>query len=533
MSKDFWQRLGKALMTPISLIAAAGIFLGISSVLQNPDIVGETFVSFTVVQHFIGIVRALAGAIFGNLPILFAVAISFGLAKKEKTTAAFSGVIGFILFHVTIQYLLSVNDITAATYSVEALIDSGMNELAATQAASQYESVLGIFTLRMNVFGGIITGLLVSFLHNRFHTIDLPTAISFFGGKRFVPIITTVTVPFLALLMYFVWPYFGAAIEGVGNLIAEAGLIGTFLFGFLERLLVPTGLHHILNQIVRFTPIGGIAEIDGEQVVGALNIFNTSLAQDSPDMGVMAEATRFLAQGKIPFMVFGLPAAAFAMVKTALKEKKQEVKGLMSASGLASFTTGITEPIEFSFIFVSPILYIFHAFMAGLSFMLMDAFGVVIGNVQGGVIDLTVFGILQGTATNWYWAVIVGLFYAPIYYFVFKTVIEKRHVLTPGRELEDDEVTNESVNSSDPSGDLGTTIVNALGGSQNIKSIDNCFTRLRLVLGDTSIVDEDALKKTGAAGTLKLDETNYQVIYGPKVEKIAPQVKGAAHYHDE
>ncbi|GEN51608.1 PTS transporter subunit EIIC [Alkalibacterium pelagium] len=532
MAKDFWQRLGKSLMTPISLIAAAGIFLGIAAVLQNPSIVGETFINMTAVQSVIGIIRALAGGIFGNLPILFAVSISFGLARKEKTTAAFAGVIGFLLFHITIQYLLQANDITAATYSVEALMETGLTEVQATQTASQYESVLGIFTLRMNVFGGIIVGMLVSYLHNTFHTIDLPTAISFFGGKRFVPIVTTVSIPFLAILMYFVWPFFGAAIEGIGNIIAQAGLLGTFLFGFLERLLIPTGLHHILNQLVRFTPIGGVAEIDGNQVVGALNIFNTSLAQDSPDLGVMAEATRFLAQGKIPFMVFGLPAAAFAMVKVAYQEKKKDVKGLMSASGLASFTTGITEPIEFSFIFVSPILFIFHAFMAGLSFMLMDALGVVIGNVQGGVIDLFVFGILQGTATNWFWAVLVGLIYAPIYYFVFKTVIEKRRVLTPGRDVNDDEMDIET-DSKVSEDKLGDAIVNALGGAGNIQSIDNCFTRLRLVLGDTSKVDEAGLKKTGAAGVVKIDETNYQVIYGPKVESIAPKVKGAANYHEE
>ncbi|GAA0480950.1 PTS transporter subunit EIIC [Alkalibacterium sp. s-m-22] len=532
MAKDFWQRLGKSLMTPISLIAAAGIFLGIAAVLQNPSIVGETFINMTAVQSVIGIIRALAGGIFGNLPILFAVSISIGLARKEKTTAAFAGVIGFLLFHITIQYLLQANDITAATYSVDALMETGLTELQAIQTASQYELVLGIFTLRMNVFGGIIVGMLVSYLHNTFHTIDLPTSISFFGGKRFVPIVTTVSIPFLAIVMYFVWPFFGAAIEGVGNIIAQAGLLGTFLFGFLERLLIPTGLHHILNQLVRFTPIGGVAEIDGNQVVGALNIFNTSLAQDSPDLGVMAEATRFLAQGKIPFMIFGLPAAAFAMVKVAYQEKKKDVKGLMSASGLASFTTGITEPIEFSFIFVSPILFIFNAFMAGLSFMLMDALGVVIGNVQGGVIDLFVFGILQGTATNWFWAVLVGLIYAPIYYFVFKIVIEKRRVLTPGRDVNDDEMDIET-DSKVSEDKLGDAIVNALGGAGNIQSIDNCFTRLRLVLEDTGKVDEAGLKKTGAAGMVKIDETNYQVIYGPKVESIAPKVKGAANYHEE
>lgn len=531
MAKDFWQRLGKSLMTPISLIAAAGIFLGISAVLQNPDIVGEGFTNLTVVQHIIGIVRALAGGIFGNLPILFAVAVSFGLAKSEKTTAAFSGVIGFILFHLTIQYILQANDITAATYSVEALMESGLSELEATQTASQYESVLGIFTLRMNVFAGILTGGLVAFLHNRFHTIELPTAISFFGGKRFVPIITTVTVPFLGILMYFIWPFFGAAIEGIGNLIAQAGLLGTFLFGFLERLLIPTGLHHILNQLVRFTPIGGTATIDGEQVVGSLNIFNTLLAQEAPDMAIMAESTRFLAQGKIPFMVFGMPAAALAMIRVAYKEKKKDVKALMTASGLASFTTGITEPIEFSFIFVSPILFIFHAFMAGMSFMLMDLFNVAIGNVQGGVIDLFVFGVLQGTATNWYWAVLVGLLYAPIYYFVFKTVIEKRNVLTPGRENDDLEEQTSS-ETSDPN-TIGSQIVQALGGSKNIESIDNCFTRLRLVLGTTDIVDEAALKKTGAAGVVRIDDKQYQVVYGPQVENIVPKVKGAAKYHDD
>jgi len=532
MKKDFWQRLGKALMTPISLIAAAGIFLGLGSVLQNPAIVGETFVNFTVIQHLIGIVRALAGGIFGNLPLLFAVSVGFGLAKQEKTTAAFSSVIGFLLFHITIQYLLEAAGITPDTASVEALVETGMSQLEATQTASNYTTVLGIFTMRMNVFGGILVGLLVAFLHNQFYDIELPTAISFFGGKRFVPIITTIIVPFLGLLMYFVWPYFGALIEGLGNLIAQAGLIGTFLFGFLERLLIPTGLHHILNQLVRFTPIGGVAEIGGDQVVGALNIFNTSLALDNPDLGLMSEATRFLAQRKIPFMVFGLPAAAFAMVRTAYKENKKEVNGLMSASGLSSFTTGITEPIEFSFIFVSPILYIFHSLMAGLSFMLMDAFNVVIGNVQGGIIDLFVFGILQGTQTNWYWAVLVGVLYAPIYYFVFKTVIENRQVLTPGRERnEEEENINKEASVSDD--EIGPAIVSALGGSDNIRSIDNCFSRLRLELNDTNKVDEDALKETGAAGTNKIDDTNYQIVYGLKVEGIANKVKGAANYDDK
>ncbi|SEN71194.1 PTS system, maltose and glucose-specific IIC component [Amphibacillus marinus] len=520
--KDFFQKLGKSLMMPISIIAAAGIFLGLGSVLQNPDIVGEAFVSFTAVQNIIGFIRALAGALFGNLPILFAVSIAIGMAKKEKPTAAFAAVIGFIIFHVTLRYILQINGLTAETTSIDYLVGQGLSELEATQISSQYEMVLGIFTLRMNVFAGILTGGLVAALHNKFYNIELPVAISFFGGKRFIPIVTTVVVPVLGFIMYYIWPFLGGAIESLGNIIANAGVFGTFLFGFLERLLIPTGLHHILNQLVRFTPIGGIATIDGEQVVGALNIFNTALAQEVLDFDLMATATRFLAQGKVPFMVFGLPAAGFAIIKSARSGEQKRVKGLLYAAILASFTTGITEPLEFSFIFVSPILFVFHAFMSGLSFMLMDLFNVVIGNVQGGAIDLTVFGILQGSGTNWFFAVIVGIGYAFAYYFFFKYIIEKKNVQTPGREKLDE---GEEVVIKDD-GNIGETIVNALGGVDNIEEIENCFTRLRLVLKDANVADEKALKNTGAAGVVKIDDTHLQVIYGPQVEGIAQKVKG-------
>lgn len=522
--KDFFQKLGKSLMMPISIIAAAGIFLGLASVLQNPDIVGETFVSFTVIQNIIGFIRALAGSLFGNLPILFAVSIAIGLAKKEKPTAAFASVIGFIVFHVTLSYILGLNGLNQLTTSIDYLMSEGMSELEATQVSSQYETVLGIFTLRMNVFAGILAGGLVAFLHNKFYNIELPVAISFFGGKRFVPIITTVLVPVLAGVMYYIWPIFGGLIESLGNLIAESGTIGTFLFGFLERLLIPTGLHHILNQLVRFTPIGGVEMINGEQVVGALNIFNTALAQDVLNFDLMSHATRFLAQGKIPFMTFGLPAAGLAIIHTARKEEKTRVKGLLVAAMLASFTTGITEPIEFAFIFVSPILFVFHAFMSGLSFMLMDLFNVVIGNVQGGVIDLTVFGILQGLDTRWFIAVIVGIVYAFSYYFFFKFIITKKNIQTPGRERKEEGLDVEIQDKSK----IGEAIVTALGGSENIVEIENCFTRLRLVLKSTNAVDKNALKNTGAAGVVEIDDTHLQVIYGPQVEGIAQKVKGVA-----
>lgn len=275
--------------------------------------------------------------------------------------------------------------------------------------------------------------------------------------------------------------------------------------------------------------------IGGEQVVGALNIFNQLLAETSPNMDVMREATRFLAQGKIPFMVFGLPAACYAMFKTAKPSEKNRVKALLLAAAIASFTTGITEPIEFSFIFVSPILFIFHAVMSGLSFMLMNMFGVAIGNVQGGAIDLGVFGILHGPETHWYFAVLVGIVYAFAYYFVFKTVILRRNVKTPGREEDSDSSTSDTnvkKTHDENKNSTGDTIVNALGGVENIQSIDNCFTRLRLVLVDSKNIDEKTLKETGAAGVMKLDDKNVQVVYGPQVEGIALKVKEAADMED-
>lgn len=530
--KGYLQKLGKSLMMPISIIAAAGIFLGLASVLQNPAIVGENFVNLLAVQNSIGFIKAIVAALFGNLPILFAISVTIGLAKTEKANAAFSAVIGFLLMHVTISYFLNLRGINVTTASIEALQEAGKSVVQATKQASLYESVLGIFTYRMNVFGGVVSGILTAWVHNRFYKTELPVFISFFGGKRLVPIMTTIFSPILGAFLFFIWPFLGAGIENIGNVIANAGLFGTFLFGSLERLLVPTGLHHILNQLVRFTPIGGVATIDGEQFVGALNIFNEQLALATPDMDIMRSATKFLSQGKIPFMVFGLPAAALAMYHTAAPENKTNVKGFLFAAALAAFMTGITEPLEFSFIFLSPILFVFHALMAGFSFMFTNLLGVSIGNVQGGFIDLGVFGILRGVETRWFFEVLLGAIYAPAYYFVFKKVILWKNLKTPGRELELDarDVSEVKVSQSN---NLGQAIVAALGGVGNIEAIDNCFTRLRMVLKDSEKIDEAALKTTGAAGVIKLDKSNVQVVYGPQVEGIALKVKEASGKAEE
>ena len=520
--KTFIQKLGKSLMGPLSIIVAAGLLLGLASTLLNPNVFGNALANVGFVNDFVSLINALAGGLFGLLPILFCMSVAQGMSREDKEVATFASIIGFILFHTTIRFFLGLKGVNAETTSIEYLMGQGMSALEATQKNAAYDTVMGIFTYRMSIFGGIIVGLWTAMIHNRFHETQLPTAFSFFSGKRFVPIMMVVTIPFLAIVMFFVWPLFNMVINGFGALLASAGAFGTFIYGFLERLLIPTGLHHILNQLIRLTPIGGSAMIDGQQVSGALNIFNTLLMQAEPDMDVMRQATRFLTQGTHPFMVFGLPAACYAMYKTALPKNKQKVKGILLAAGLTSLFTGITEPIEFSFFFISPLLWLFHAFMAGMSFLINTLLGVCIGNAGGGLIDLMLFGVLRGPQTKWLLNVVIGLIYAMIYFFVFKWAIVKFNIKTPGREDETDEVVD-----TDEVTELGNGIMDALGGKENILEIDNCISRLRLVLKDTSIVNDALLKRTGSLGIIKINENNIQVVYGTKVEKAAAELKRA------
>lgn len=520
--RTFIQKLGKSLMGPLSIIVAAGLLLGLASTLQNPNVFGNALANVGFVNDFISLVNSLAGGLFGLLPILFCMSVAQGMSKEDKEVATFSSVIGFILFHTTIRFFLQANGITAETTSIDYLTSQGMSLLEATQENAAYDTVMGIFTYRMSIFGGIVVGLWSAMIHNRFHETQLPTAFSFFSGKRFVPIMIVVTIPFLAIIMYFIWPIFNMVINGFGNLLAAAGAFGTFIYGFLERLLIPTGLHHILNQLIRFTPIGGTAMIDGEQISGALNIFNQLLMSSNPDMDVMRQATRFLTQGTHPFMVFGLPAACYAMYKTAYPKNKAKVKGMLLAAGLTSFFTGITEPIEFAFFFISPFLWLFHAFMAGMSFLINTLLGVCIGNAGGGLVDLVLFGVLRGPETKWILNVAIGFIYAVIYFLVFRWAIVKFNIKTPGREDETDEI-----NYTDEITELGSAIMAAIGGKDNIVEIDNCISRLRLISKDTSVVNETALKATGSLGLIRINETACQIVYGAKVEKAAAELKRA------
>ncbi|MBA0034638.1 PTS transporter subunit EIIC [Pantoea sp. BIGb0393] len=514
---------GKALMMPISVIAAAGIFLGLAAAMQNPAITGDAFANLQVPQLIIGFIRKVAGALFANLPLFFAVASAIGLAKAEKPTAAFAAVIGYIAMNVGISATLASKGLTAATTTPEALQKAGMDQTAAMMTSAEYIDMLGIFTYNMSVLGGVIAGLITVLLHNRFYTQQLPTAISFFGGRRFVPIVTVVVLPLIGVLLALIWPTIGEGIAWVGLMIGKSGQYGAFLLGTSERLLIPTGLHHILNETVRFTPIGGMATVDGQSIVGALNIFNTSLTHPGaiPDETVRG-ATQFLAQGKIPVMMFGLPAAALAIYHTARPEHKQRVKALVLAAALTSFTTGITEPLEFCFIFVSPVLYILHALLTGLSFMLMSMLQLMIGNVQGGAIDLVVFGILGGSKTHWWWTIVLGVIYVPIYYYGFRFVITRMRVETPGRES-DEEQKPELVAADERT----KVIISGLGGEANIEDVDCCFTRLRVRVKQMNEVVDQTLLTTGANGINRVSEHDVQVIYGPQVEKIANDVKTA------
>ncbi|QDY42032.1 PTS transporter subunit EIIC [Candidatus Pantoea soli] len=514
---------GKALMMPISVIAAAGIFLGLAAALQNPAVTGDAFAHMQVPQLIIGFIRKVAAALFTNLPVFFTVACAIGLAKAEKATAAFAAIIGYIAMNVGISATLAAKGLTAATTTPQALQQAGMDQTTAMMHSAEYIQMLGIFTYNMSVLGGVIAGLMTVVLHNRFYTQQLPVAISFFGGRRFVPIVTILVLPLVGVLLALIWPTLGAGIAWVGQMIGRSGQYGAFLLGAGERLLIPTGLHHILNETVRFTPIGGMAVVDGQTIVGALNIFNTSLTHPGaiPDDTVRS-ATQFLAQGKIPVMMFGLPAAALAMYHTARPEHKQRVKALVLAGALTSFTTGITEPLEFCFIFVSPVLYILHALLTGLSFMLMSMLHLMIGNVQGGAIDLVVFGILGGSKTHWWWTLALGVVYAPLYYYGFRFVITRMNVETPGREAE--EVQKPQQVAAD---ERTRVIISGLGGEANIEDVDCCFTRLRVRVKEMKQVVDQTLLTTGANGVNRVSEHDVQVIYGPQVEKIANEVKSA------
>lgn len=511
------QRVGRSFMLPIALLPIAGLLLGIGSSFTNPttieiyhlqNVITEGGVLYTLLD----IMSKTGSAVFDNLALLFAMGVAIGMAKKEKEVAALSGAIGFLVMNTAISALIR------AKGGVEAM------------AANSTASVLGITTLQTGVFGGILVGLGVAALHNRFYKIRLPQVLSFFGGTRFVPIVSAVTYLAVGVLLFFVWPVVQTGIAKLGNLVLSSGYAGTWIYGTIERALIPFGLHHVFYMPFWQTELGGSMRIDGVTVTGAQNIFFAELASKSTQV-FSVSATRFMA-GKFPFMIFGLPAAAYAMYRTARPEKKKLVGSLLLSAALTSMLTGITEPLEFTFLFVAPAMYAVHCVLAGLSYMLMHILNVGVGmTFSGGIIDLTLFGILQGNQkTHWLWIPAVGLVYAVVYYFVFYWMITKLDLRTPGREPDDAApklYTRNDLNREKASRAAGgksqdtisALILTGLGGLENLSDLDCCATRLRVTVQDPDKVSDSMLKASGASGVLRKGN-GVQVIYGPQVSVI-------------
>lgn len=518
------QRVGRAFMLPIALLPIAGLLLGIGASLTNEamleayNLMGAMGPG-TFLYSVFSLLASVGTVIFDNLPLLFAMGVALGMAENEKATATLSAAIAFFVMHKTINSLLLIT----GRLTDEALTDGTV------------ANVVGIQSLQMGVFGGIIVGLGVAYLNNRFYKIRLPNVISFFGGTRFVPIISTAAYLIVGVLMFFIWPYVQSGIYALGNLVLKSGYAGTFIYGFIERILIPFGLHHVFYLPFWQTGVGGSALIDGVMVYGAQNIFFAELASSTVEK-FSVSATRFMS-GKFPLMIFGLPGAALAMYTCADDAKKKTAGGLLLSAALTSMLTGITEPIEFTFLFVAPLLYVIHSVFAGLAYMLMHILEVGVGmTFSGGIIDLLLFGVIQGNSkTNWIMIPLVGIGYFIIYFFLFRFLIRRRNYATPGREIGDGEVklyTRADYNEKKAQGkaekvsasNMSELILEGLGGKDNIVSLDNCATRLRVSVKDEGKVSEAILKESGAAGVIKKG-TGVQVIYGPQVSVIKSELE--------
>lgn len=515
------QRVGRSFMLPIALLPVAGLLLGIGSSFTNETMLAAYGLNSvihpgTLIYTILDVMSQTGNAVFNNLALLFAMGVAIGMARKEKEVAALSGAVAYIIMNTAIQAMIN------AAGGVEAM------------PANSTTTMLGITTLQMGVFGGIVVGLGVAALHNKFYKIELPQVLAFFGGTRFVPIVSSIVYLVVGIAMFYIWPVVQNCIAALNALVLASGYAGTFIYGLLERALIPFGLHHVFYMPFWQTAVGGTAIIDGVTVTGAQNIFFAELASKSTTV-FSVSATRFMA-GKFPFMMFGLPGAALAMYQCAKPEKKKAAGGLLLSAALTAFLTGITEPLEFTFIFVALPMYAVHCVLAGLSFMLMHILNVGVGmTFSGGLIDLVLFGVMQGNAkTHWVWVVVVGAVYFVLYYIIFRFMISKFDYKTPGRD-DAEEVklyTRADVNArnaasgSVPAGNdpVSALIVEGLGGAANLTDVDCCATRLRCTVNDAALVKQDVLKASGASGVI-CKGNGVQVVYGPKVAVIKAKLE--------
>ena len=493
------QRIGQSFMLPIALLPIAGIFLGIGSSLTNTNMLAAYHLKGlmgpgTAPYILFSLLNSAGSIIFDNLPILFAVGVAIGMARSEKAIAALSSIVAFFVMHSTIGSLI--------TYT-------GRSHSFLTGATTE---IVGITSLQMGVFGGIIVGLGVAALHNRFYKIELPKVFSFFGGTHFIPIISAITYVGIGILMFYIWPPIQILINDAGKLVLMSGYGGTFVYGLLERALIPFGLHHVFYMPFWQTAVGGRELVNGQLIEGAQNIFFAELA--NPDTSHFSvAATRFMS-GKFPLMMFGLPGAALAMYTCARPENKKAVGSLLLSAAISSAVTGITEPLEFAFLFVAPPLYVIHCAFAGLSYMLMHMLNVGIGmTFSGGFLDFFLFGILQGnTKTSWLHVIPVGILYFIVYFIVFRVMILKFNYQTPGHEKDNAAPVNNADNKSQQ-------ILDGLGGLENISDLSCCATRLRVTLHRPSKLNKEKLLATGAAAVVANGD-GVQVVYGPEVTVI-------------
>ena len=525
------QRVGRSFMLPIAILPVAGLLLGLGSSFTNTTTIETYGLQWllgdkTILHALLVIMNAVGSAIFDNLPLIFAVGVAIGMAKKEKEVSALSAVIAYFVMNVSINAMLKISGKILADGSIAKDVLDGT-----------ITSVCGIQSLQMGVFGGIIVGLGVAALHNRFYKIELPNALSFFGGTRFVPIISTVVYLFVGILMYFIWPTVQNGIYALGGVVTGTGYFGTLLFGIIKRALIPFGLHHVFYMPFWQTAVGGTMEVAGHMVEGGQNIFFAQLADSANIAHFSAGATRYFS-GEFIFMIFGLPGAALAMYKCAKPEKKKQAGSLLLSATLACMFTGITEPLEFSFLFVAPALFAVQVVLAGSAYMIAHILNIAVGlTFSGGLLDFFLFGILQGNAkTSWMLVIPVGIVYFLLYYFIFSFLIKKFDFKTPVRDYDDTEtkiytkadvnerkaakdVKNPDEKAGTVADELSQTISRGLGGKANITDVDCCATRLRITVIDPDKVNDALLKSTGASGVVHKGQ-GVQIIYGPRVTVI-------------
>ncbi|MFV0288997.1 MAG: PTS transporter subunit EIIC [Mycoplasmatales bacterium] len=537
--KAFLSKLGQSFMLPIALLPAAGIMLGIGGSFTNENMIEAYNLKYvlgegTIAHGILSILNAAGDIVFSNLPLMFGIAIAIAFAKKDKGTAALAAVMSYLIMHAVGGSLITSFDLAVSEDSM-LLFGNTMPGMLTTTLGIEH-------TLSMGVFGGIISGGIAVILHNKYNDVRLPDFLGFFGGPRFVPIIASFAALFYGVALVFIWPFIGIILNSIGgsfSYLAEnnLGWLASGIHGYIERSLIPMGLHHVYYMPLWQTAVGGtydFAQYGGEVVVGTQNAFFEALKLGG-DAWNLFPATNFMT-GKFPFMMFGLPAAAYAMYSVADKENKKEVGGLLFSIGLTAFLTGITEPIEFTFLFLAPGLYYgVHAVLASISFALMDVLQVKVGmTFSGGFIDFALFGVLPWTtgAENHVWyIVLVGIILAPIYYFTFRWWILKFDIKTPGRggaaiktvskqeyrDAKGEKGTKETKSTNTLEKETAEAIVKALGGKDNLDSVTACITRLRVSVKDeTKVADDEVFKGELAAMGVSRNGKAIQVIYGAK-----------------